>query len=1123
MTRPAPLKVLAWLSLSLVLLYALYLVTANLLLNSHWGRSQLDRTPRFTLEWERAWTLLPGHLQLTQPRLAGTAAERRYTLVAERATLSFALVPLLDREARIRDLKAEGIRQVSLDEYRLQGGGILHLAGFHWQAGELGIENVSLQLEGGVVQHGDTSLVEGVALDADLSLAPLTLAEHPGAEATRFVSGTLALAGRSDAYDVFNPFLGALNWLEIGGRGDLAGEIILEGGEVQPGSRLRLGSPRLSVRLDERHWLEDGALYHIRGAGVVEAKVQAHTHLALDLDDIEMVEIMPETPDSAPRPLLRGEGFRLALAAPALRLNMPPDELQRAELHWENAEAVDIAAFQRYLPPPLPLTLEGGSVRLQGGLVYNAERLSGGFDLDGENIALRLGEQPLIGRLGLHLPIAELDVMRGTMDISGTRFDLEAAAPNEVRPLTTSLELPTARFHSPLAWHELGDDALLDRETPWQAELELSGHVANLGVLAPFLTGLFDGRGLALEGGGRLDGALHILNGQPLENSHLKVSSEALGARFLDFHARGDGRVHLELHPGEPHPEVSVELIFGEVDLTRLTDGRRLFQAEHFSLTAATQAGPLTTRPDTARVEWHGARLPDVTVLNAYLPQSAPLRLHGGQASSHGYLALEEERGRGRITLTGDTIDGRLLDEAFHGELDLTLELRDLDPARQRLDLSGSRLEVTASANDGESMRTLLVAHQARLQGGFDWPGSETPRRPLSGTLRLDGLLDRLGFLNAFLPEEHGLAIQGGGRLSADFNFAGGEATSGSQLRVHSDSLATRFLHYEAFGDGSLNVEITDPGAELYLSLPRFGLRRQAEDGALIEGQLLEIRSRAHHFDLPEGLRELSTRIDMPHVAVPNLAALNGYLPEGGGISLLSGQARMATHLQLEGMRASGQLELHAPDARLAFHAQTLEGTLRLEALLTDGDLETLDFDVSGSQLNLTGVRLENESGSLSHGWWARLALPEGRMRWETPLELDARLELAMRDSGLLVNLLVDAARERRWLRDRLTLGEVHGEARVMLNDDTVRLENLTVQAGDRLELLANLALRDSHLAGRAFARYGPLRLGIEMDGDRRRWQLRNAREWYASGQPASELTLPESLAWFEQLDVQEE
>ncbi|QHC49438.1 hypothetical protein EKK97_07145 [Billgrantia tianxiuensis] len=353
MILPRPLKALTWLVLFLALLYALYLATANALLASAWGRDQLERSPRLSLEWERAWTLFPGHLEVTQLHLTGRTAERRFTLAAERASLRFALTPLLDHEVSIHTLEAEGIRQAGLDAYRLQGSGTLELAGVHWRAGEIGAERASLQLDEGTVLHDDTALVECVTLDADLRLAPLRLAEHPGGEATRFVSGTLTLAGRSDAYDVFNPYLAALGWLEIDGRGDLTGDIAIERGEVQPGSRLRLDSPRLSVQLDERHWLEAGALYRIDGSGAVEVEVAQSARLALELDDIQMVEATPEpSPAASARPLLGGEGFRLALETPELRLHAPPDELLRAELNWRNAEAYDIAAFQRYLPPP---------------------------------------------------------------------------------------------------------------------------------------------------------------------------------------------------------------------------------------------------------------------------------------------------------------------------------------------------------------------------------------------------------------------------------------------------------------------------------------------------------------------------------------------------------------------------------------------------------------------------------------------------------------------------------------------------------------------------------------------------------------------------------------------------
>lgn len=1126
MTRPTLLRSLTWFAILPAALYSLYLITANILLNSDWARFQLDRSPHFVLSWERAWSAFPGHLRVSELTLAGTTAQRRYALEAESATLGLALIPLLQQRVRVRDLDAKGIRRLSLDEFRLQGSGTLRLRDLYWHSGELTADQLRVTLNDGSVLHGDTPLVESVVLDADLSLAPLLLADHPGNAAARFVSGTLELAGRSNAYAVFNPFLAALGWLQIGGHGELRGELAIERGELQPGSRVSLDSPNLSVQLDERHWLENGALYQVLGGGSVEAVVNEQTRLALELNDIEMLDRTPSpSPTARPRTVLSGEGFQLELAAPALRLHAPPDALQYATLRWQSTKVPDIAVFNRYLPEQLPLVLEDGSAQLQGGLSYDAERLSGGFELTGEAIALRLGEQPLTGRLSLALPIGELDAQHGTLDISGTRFEVEAAAPGEAQPLFTLLELPTARFHSPLAWRELDDDVLFSGETPWSMALVLYGRVANLGLLNPFLVNLFNGSGLTLTGGGQLDGTLNIRDGQPLEGTRLEVRSEALGARLFGFHARGDGRAQLSVRPGAGAPEASVAMELHQVDLTRLTDMRRFFQAERLAFSATAPAHASAHSAPQGQLSWHNARIPDVSVLNTYLPAPIPLRLLSGVARSDGEFTLTDELSQGQLTLRGSSIDGHLLNETFHGELDATLVLREYQYAEQSLDLSGSRLEVTASTTQDAPLHTLLVARQARLQG-FGWPAAEASSdapasQSLDGTLQLDGMVDRLGFLNTFLPAEHGLAIQGGGRLSADLRFAEGKPVPGSQLRVHSDRLTARFMHYEAFGDGSLTLTVDDPGARLHLTLPRFSLRRQAAEDALIEGQLLEIHSQAQHFALPEGLRRLNTEITMPHVAVPSLAALNDYLPQGGGVELLSGQASIATHLRLQGMRAEGTLSLHAPHARLAFDKQTLDGELRLESHLRDGDLETLSFDISGSQLSMRNVHLQHNADNLAHGWWAQLALPEGRMRWKAPLELDARLELAMRDSGLLVNLFVDAVRERRWLRDRLTLGEVLGEARVMLNGNAIRVENLAVYGGTRLELLANLALRDSHVLGRAFARYGPLRLGIEMDGEERRWQWRNARDWYFAGQPASELTLPEHLGWFEQLDTQ--
>ena len=985
MTRSTLLKLLAWLAILPAALYLLYFLTANILLNSNWARSQLDRSPRFELSWERAWSLFPGQLHVTELTLAGTAAERRYRLEADSATLGIELISLLQQRIRISDLDADGIRLAELDGYRLEGQGTLRLHNLQWQAGELAVGQLALALSDGQLLHGATTLVEDVTLHSELQLDPLRLADHPGRAAAQFVSGTLELVGHSDAYDVFNPYLATLGWLRIGGHGELQGELAIQQGEVQPGSHLRLDSPTLSARLDEGHWLEGGTLYHVHGSGTVAVNVTEHARLALTLNDIEIVDLGAGGPAAPPPPLAHAEEFRIELTTPDLQLHAPPDTLLGASLHLDQAEVTDIS------------------------------------------------------------------------------------------------------------------------------------------VLDPFLADLFDGNGLAVTGGGRITGTLYLHQDELQAGSRLEVQSEALGAEVFGFRARGDGRLQLAMQPDTPEAKLALE--FAAVEVTRLADLSRLLQAEQLTFTTLLPTHLLADMAPQGQLVWRNARVPDVSVLNTYLPAPIPLRLLSGAARSDGEFTLTDELSHGQLTLRGSTIDGQLLNETFRGELDATLVLREYQYAEQSLDLSGSRLEVTASTAQDDPLHTLLVARQARLQG-FDWLDDGTTHdasasQSLGATLQLDGMVDRLSFLNTFLPKEHGLAIQGGGRLSADLRFINDEAVAGSQLHIHSERLGARFLHYEAFGDGSLALEINDPGAELRLSLPRFGLRRQESAQALVEGYLLNIRSQAQHFSLPEGLRSLNTDIDMPHLVVPNLAVLNAYLPPDSGVQLLSGEASIATRLQLEGMHAHGNLLLQAPQTRLAFNEQTLEGQLELQAQLQNGDLETLNFDASGSQLTLRNVRLQDSHGGLSHGWWARLTLPEGRVRWAAPLELDARLELAMRDSGLLVDLFLDAARERRWLRNRLTLDEVRGEARVVLDDDTIRLENLALRGGGHLELLANLALRDAHPLGRAFLRYGPLRLGIELDGEQRRWQLHNAREWYTTSQPASELTLAEQWEWLEQLDLQ--
>ena len=66
------------------------------------------------------------------------------------------------------------------------------------------------------------------------------------------LSAQLQIEAQADAWDVFMPYLKALPWLTLDGRGNLTGELKLSDGKLQHGSVLTLNSPTLRLAVNEQ-------------------------------------------------------------------------------------------------------------------------------------------------------------------------------------------------------------------------------------------------------------------------------------------------------------------------------------------------------------------------------------------------------------------------------------------------------------------------------------------------------------------------------------------------------------------------------------------------------------------------------------------------------------------------------------------------------------------------------------------------------------------------------------------------------------------------------------------------------------------------------------------------------
>lgn len=1078
------------------------------LLDSTWLQARLTTQEGLSIRWEGSQ---PGWDSLGVESLVieRDDAALPLALEVESARLELTLPALLSRRLAIRSLEASGLRRLEVDGHRLQGEGRLALAGLDLARNEVGVERMTLALEQATVSRDGRHLAEDITLTANLNAAPFDPATHPGQAALRFLSGDLTLSARADAWSLFNPYLAELGWLSLAGRGSLEGALSLEKGVLSSGSRLVLDAPELGVTLDETAllsgsqeaddaptWAVPGETHHLRGAGSVTLSVDdqgdmGRGRLSVNLKDLAM------QPGDASSPLLTARGFDLAAPLPT-DLAAPPKPPDLAKLRWESATVPDIQALSRFLPENTPLTLDAGRAFLDGRLTYREGHLAGAFTLAGERVALTLQEQPLRGDLRLDLALVALDPEARRLDLSGTRLRLDAHSEASTEALVLDLTLEEGRLASRVPLDTLRDSP----RPPLDGELTLSGRLDRLGFLDPFLAELLEGRGIGLSGGGEVSARARLVDGRLAAGSRLEVASDALGVSLPHARAEGSGTFQAEWHDDGDLP-LRLAARLEEAGVVRHTDGAQLLEGARLTLVAEGHPPEAdeTPSPRRASATWEGASLTDIAVLTPYLPPSAPFSLSGGRASSEGHLDFEEERIGGELHLRGERISGRLFDETVTGEMTLDLTLREASLDGRLLDVSGSRLALAASAGSAEAdqrLGSVLVAREAR----FTRAGEADARQ---GQLVLEGMVDRLGFLDAFLPGEHGVTLRGRGRFDADLRLQGEQLLAESHFRVNADDLSVGFLDYRAEGRGELEAhlegETSAPGARLTLSLPRFALSRSAEqERAWVTGRHLTLETSTPHFSRdPDALtiEAFTTRVELPIVEVPDLALYNAYLPTEAGVELLGGRASLEAALELEGLAASGDLVLQAFDSELRLADQHLAGDLRLEARLREGDLVGRHFDAAGSLLRLDNVTRRDADGRGEAGWWARLELEEGRLTWTEPLEVTARLGLAMRDSGLLARLFLAGARERDWLGRLLTVPDIQGEARLAMDADGIHLDEARLSGG-ALSLQADLAFRDKGLDGQLYARLGRLAVGIALkDGERtlRFWQ---PRRWFS-------------------------
>jgi hypothetical protein len=596
--------------LALLLLAGLYLLGANLFLNTPLGPRTLNRHPeRFRIAWSAAWSVWPGLVQVRGLRLRGHVNEVTWSVTAARARGGIDLPALLRRTFRVADLHVEEARswvrrgpgeqtpedrqedrkgqtgreepnphpwtlffeRVDLEHFRQFDFNDVHLSGDGRVEGAFEVvlgrsfrlAPTRVRMPAARLALGDDPIAREVDLEARVSLGPYAPHDHPGLEGFDFLSG--ALQARGEVPDL--PFLEHTRIVVTGHRvpGRLAADLRFEQGRLTPGSRFDLTAPAAGpaspFALTTTVTAEGGGpLLHLG----VEAKGFTAGR-------------GPGRP-----PVFRAATLSVASTSPETRLS---------RIFATARDARDVRK------PPITLPLESdvraSGIRIEAGsgatMRVTFDRATGRIDLagllsrridfdglraDGVSARMILAKAPATRKdrnsswavriAGLRLNQIR-EIALGDDLLAG---DAQADAAFSYRPDGTlavqrlALTMPAGRFQigAEMVAQALSlrldarlDPFLLGQGSGLAVLRSVSGaaglraRISTLGFLQPYLRKI---PWLTLEGQGLLSGDVRLDHGRLAPGSRLAVEASPIQATLFDSLATGRGGVHVEVNGG---------------------------------------------------------------------------------------------------------------------------------------------------------------------------------------------------------------------------------------------------------------------------------------------------------------------------------------------------------------------------------------------------------------------------------------------------------------------------------------------------------------------------------------------------------------------------------------------
>ena len=675
----------------------------------------------------------------------------------------------------------------------------------------------------------------------------------------------------------------------------------------------------------------------------------------------------------------------------------------------------------------------------------------------------------------------------------------------------------------------------IPKENKGAAMLEFLNVDADLEVDANSLAfiSLFTGdlEGMSVDGSGKVSGRLRFNRGDVLSGTDVSVDADDLLVNVMGHAIGGEGTVKLELGPATDE-SLDLSFIYRDLQVVHGSDSKPLLIGKGLGVKIGGNARLLPTPGKVNETRslgffLDGLAVPDLALLQHYLPSKWPLKLHGGNGYLTGRASLSPSAMDVDLSLKSDDADMGAGEYRFVTNLDAALKLDNPSVSTQRTSMSGTYIKL-GNAQLSADVDEAAVPWDASLQidqGYFSLLGNAGKQQDdnvvdlvkelegaassellsqSSASIEFSASVSSLQWIDVLLGKQHNTGINGRGTVTGVLELFNGLPAPGTQVEILSRELTVQFLDYRSSGDGEIKLQVeegdTNPDWGIEVALVDADLKRLNEEVSQIDNVNLNLAALVQDvsFRREKGKdeeREASLSLKILSANVSDMSVFNSYLPPESPVQLAGGTAALSADIMLLSDDADGWVKLRSRGTQARAENQSIEADLDVDIVLVGGVPADMEFDVSGSTLQLSNVHVQGQKQDFEQQQWsANFKLLRGKTSWAVPLRLDIEAQLLMSDTRPLVAMFDNQGWKPEFLLEMMLVEDIQGVATIKLADQKMTFTD-TLLTGDKIEIAAKGVITEQSRDGAIYARYKKKDALVKIRAGKKNLDFINVRE----------------------------